>query len=106
MNPTHGMRVLMTTDTIGGVWIYALTLARAFAAMGMKINLVTLGPRAQPAQRQLLAGNDRIVVTETDLQLEWQDPEGSDVARSYASLKTIADEFKPDIIHFNSYREA
>src|SRR3954454_19840161 len=34
------------------------------------------------------------------------DPEGHDLARAAKGLRTLADEFSPDIIHLNGFREA
>jgi glycosyltransferase involved in cell wall biosynthesis len=45
-------------------------------------------------------------VIETDLALEWQDPEGRTLPRAREFLGTIERRIKPDIVHLNSYREA
>ena len=36
-------RVLMTADTVGGVWTYALDLARKLAGRGCEVTLATMG---------------------------------------------------------------
>ena len=41
-------RVLMTADTVGGVWTYALELARALAGFGVETTLAVMGGRACP----------------------------------------------------------
>ena len=47
------MRVLMTADTVGGVWTYALDLARALAPHGVSVALATMGrlPTRRSARR-------------------------------------------------------
>ena len=49
-----GIRLMMTTDAVGGVWIYATTLARSLGPAGFEVLLVTLGPRPTAAQRATL----------------------------------------------------
>ena len=44
-------RVLMTTDTVGGIWTYALELARGLSAADVEVMLVVIGPEPSPAQR-------------------------------------------------------
>jgi glycosyltransferase involved in cell wall biosynthesis len=106
MLPASGSRILMTTDAVGGVWIFATGLARALGAAGLQVTLVTLGPRPTPAQRDVLGGAPGISVVETDLKLEWQDPAGLDVGNAAALLHDIAQRFAPDIVHLNGFREA
>ena len=44
-------RILMTTDAVGGVWVFATALARALARDGYRVHLVVLGP--PPSGEQL-----------------------------------------------------
>lgn len=99
-------RILMTADAIGGVWTFATALAKALAARGCHINLITLGPRPTPAQRRQLAGVADVELTTTDLQLEWMDPHGHDLGRARRELAALALRHRPDLVHLNGYREA
>jgi glycosyltransferase involved in cell wall biosynthesis len=106
MNSLVGTRVMMTTDTVGGVWVFSTTLARALGAAGFEVCLVTLGPRATDQQRRMLPAAAGISLVETDAMLEWQDPAGHDFDHARVVLGDIADEFAPDLVHLNSFREA
>jgi glycosyltransferase involved in cell wall biosynthesis len=106
MSPTCGTRLMMTTDTVGGVWTFSVALVRALGAAGYQIALVTLGPRATSAQRAMILGCPGVSLIETDLKLEWQDPVGNDVDHARQVLREIGNRFSPDIIHFNGFREA
>jgi glycosyltransferase involved in cell wall biosynthesis len=97
--------MLMTTDTVGGVWTYASDLATAFAKSGTSVHLVTIGPKPRADQRAALSAS-AVEVIESDLALEWQDPEGRDLARASRFLADVEHWIKPDIVHLNSYREA
>jgi glycosyltransferase involved in cell wall biosynthesis len=48
------IRMLMTSDTVGGVWTYSCSLASTLAASGADVHLVTLGPRPREDQRSML----------------------------------------------------
>ena len=45
-----GRRILMTADTVGGVWTYAMDLARALGAEGVEVALATMGSPVSPGQ--------------------------------------------------------
>jgi glycosyltransferase involved in cell wall biosynthesis len=98
------IKVLMTADTVGGVWTYASGLASALAASGAEISLVTMGPRPRADQREMLPPAVRLI--ESDLALEWQDPEAEHIAHARGFLAAVERQVAPDIIHLNSYREA
>jgi glycosyltransferase involved in cell wall biosynthesis len=100
------IRLMMTADAVGGVWVFAANLARALGAAGHQVVLVTLGPRPTEAQRDAVADYPGVFLVETDLQLEWQDPAGSDLSRARAVLGDIAGRLAPDLIHLNGFREA
>jgi glycosyltransferase involved in cell wall biosynthesis len=104
MTLAPGARTLMTTDAVGGVWTFAVGLARELDKRGTEVLLVSMGPRPNQAQRAMLGGG--IALIETDLELEWQDPAGADMTRAETELRRIVHRFRPDIIHFNGYREA
>jgi glycosyltransferase involved in cell wall biosynthesis len=100
-------RIMMTTDAVGGVWVYATALTRGLIQQGVEVTLVTLGPPPQGAKLDVaraLSRRTNLVVT--DLALEWLDPEGADAARARSTLLRIADQAEPDLVHLNGFREA
>lgn len=105
MRPLAGMRILMSTDTVGGVWSYATALAGALNDLGAMLHLVTLGPRAGRDKRAML-DTTNIELIETDLALEWQDPEAADLDRARSLLLQLERTIRPHVVHLNSYREA
>jgi glycogen(starch) synthase len=96
------MKVLMTADTVGGVWTYAVELTRALP--DVEFVVATMGGRASDAQRAELPPNARIV--ESDFRLEWQDDPWSDVAAAGAWLLDLERVHAPDVIHLNGYAHA
>lgn len=106
MAPSPVQRVLMTTDTVGGVWTYTLDLAGALAARGVDVLIAIEGPEPDAAQREAalrLAGTEVVV---TGVDLEWRDRRGELDRASAASLLRLAVRFAPDIVHLNGFRDA
>src|SRR3954454_18301707 len=66
-------RILMTADTVGGVWTYALELAQALTPHGVEITLATMGPRANARQKDDAAQIPNLKLVESDFKLEWMD---------------------------------
>jgi glycogen(starch) synthase len=99
-------RVLMTADTVGGVWTYALELARALSSSEVEILLATLG--APPSQSQLQAASrlQNIRVVSASFRLEWMTDPWDDVARAGDWLLDLEQEHAPDIVHLNGYVHA
>jgi glycosyltransferase involved in cell wall biosynthesis len=106
MSPPSRRRILITTDTVGGVWTYATTLARVLARRCCDVVLVTLGPPPRSEQLAEVADVAGVKLEATDLELEWMDPEGRDFVRAQRALAEIGWRLKPDVVHLNSYREA
>jgi len=105
MSPSAPIKVLMTTDAVGGVWTYSTGLASELAATGMEVHLVTLGPTAGAEKRAMLR-HSRVRLVESHLALEWQDAGGDDLPNARRCLKDLEDAIQPDIVHLNSFREA
>jgi glycosyltransferase involved in cell wall biosynthesis len=107
MKPPHRrLRILMTADAVGGVWVHATTLARALCRQHHEVVLVTLGPAPRGDQIEALRDVAGVRLEITDLELEWMDPQGADFARAMTQLAAIARRVRPDLVHVNGYREA
>lgn len=92
-------RVLLTADTVGGVWQYATDLSAALARQGVEPVLVTLGPRASAAQRATAAG---IELVETDLPLDWLAATPDDLNDAGLQLARLADRLRAEIVQLNT----
>lgn len=100
------MKILMTTDAVGGVWQYCLDLARGLVGEGADILLATMGPKPSPSQREEVALIPRVRLVESDLALEWMERPWRDVESAGSWLLHLAAEFQPDIVHLNGYCHA
>jgi glycogen synthase len=99
-------KVLMTADTVGGVWTYALGLCRGLAARGCEVTLVSFGEPASGAQRAEVAGLAGITLVETRYKLEWMQDPWAGVDQAGRLLQDLARAEMPDLIHLNGYAHA
>ena len=100
------MRVLMTADSVGGVWTYALELADALAERSVEVVLATMGSPLSPGQRDELRRSRIARAYAEDVKLEWMDDPWADLDRAGRWLLRIRDEVQPDVIHLNGYSHA
>jgi glycogen(starch) synthase len=97
------MRILMTADTVGGVWQYALELAQGLLPYGADIALATLGAPLTDDQRQDAAALPNVEVFESTYKLVWMDDPWRDVAAAAGWLLNLARSWRPELIHLNDY---
>lgn len=97
------MRILMSADTVGGVWSYALELARGLIGRGDRVVIAAMGGRLDAAKRRAVDAIPGLVVHDSELRLEWMDDPWGDLDRAADWLLTLAAEVKPDVVHLNHY---
>jgi glycosyltransferase involved in cell wall biosynthesis len=100
------MRILMTADTVGGVWTYSMDLARALQPHGVQIDLATMGAAPTPQQRDEVATRPNVRLHDSRYKLEWMDDPWQDVARAGVWLLQLEEFTRPDIVHLNGYVHA
>jgi glycosyltransferase involved in cell wall biosynthesis len=93
-------RVLLTADTVGGVWQYATDLASGLVELGYEPIIATLGPRPTPAQRAGVAAGVELV--ETDLPLDWLAVGPSELTEAAEGVARLADRYRADIVQLNA----
>ena len=99
--PPTALRVLMTTDAVGGVWQYVLDAAEGMQAHGVEIILAVLGPA--PSEDQMNnAKAAGIEVIGTGLPLDWTAASPVEVKEAGGAIARLAADIKPDIVHLNS----
>jgi glycogen synthase len=99
-------RVLLTTDTVGGIWTFALDLCRGLERCGIEVVLAALGAPVSASQRQEVAAVPRVRLEEWTGKLEWMDDATADVARASDWLQALEAKYRPDVVHLNSYAPA
>lgn len=99
------MKLLMTTDTLGGVFVYATELVAALKPFEVEVVLATQGAPLTDDQRESLAQLDNLTLYESDYRLEWMDDPWEDVRSAGEWLQWIAQREQPDLIHLNDYAQ-
>lgn len=92
-------RLLITADTVGGIWHYATDLARALAAIGFEPIIAVLGPPPTAAQKATAAG---LRLIETGLPLDWMADDPGSAQAAGAALATLAAELKVQLVQLNA----
>src|SRR5215211_6363940 len=93
------MKILISTDTVGGVFTYTADLAAALEAAGDEVVVATMGPSLRPAQREALPAR----VSESGFRLEWMENPWVEVAAAGDFLLALEEQEQPDVIHLCSY---
>jgi glycogen synthase len=96
-------RILMTGDTVGGVWAYTMELAEALGAHGVEVVLAALGGPPTVEQRLEACRIPNLDLLESDFKLEWMDDPWRDVAASGQWLLDLEEQYAPDVVHLNSF---
>jgi glycogen synthase len=97
------MKILISTDTVGGVWHYAISLSAAFLKKQMQVVLTAMGPEPSDDQLSQLEQCEGIVFYHRKGKLEWMDEPWEDVEEAGHWLQDIARKEQPDLIHFNHF---
>ena len=102
------MRVLLTTDTVGGVWTYTKELTEGLLERGCAVALVSFG--GQPSAEQA-AWSARIATSwrsgfyyeASSLPLEWMQDNSDFFTEGAELLLGVARHFQVDVLHSNQF---
>ncbi|HEY0759659.1 MAG TPA: glycosyltransferase family 4 protein [Acidisarcina sp.] len=102
------MRILMITDTVGGVWTYTRELVEGLLKARCKVTLVTMGRAPSPEQsswseRISNAYPSAFRLVPTRYKLEWMQEYANCYFESRDLLLQLVDSFRPDLIHSNQF---
>ena len=102
------MRVLMTTDTVGGVWTFTRELAQQLTLRGHSVALVSFGriPSGEQnawAEAMKMAHPDLFVFCSSDTPLEWMQDNDLVWSQGAGLLMEVANNFLADILHSNQF---
>ncbi len=97
------MRILLTTDVVGGVWRYTVTLVRELTDRGHTCAVAVLG---DPEEARMTELPECVDAFSRKLRLEWM-PDGlADVDPTTRWLESVAADWRADIVHLNQFAYA
>ena len=97
------MRILVTTDTLGGVWTYTSELVTGLIRRGVRVTLVSFGEIPGPTQTRWMERLSGLDYHPTAFKLEWMQNSEDDMEASAEYLSEIVEETRPDVLHFNQF---
>lgn len=97
------MHVLITSDTVGGVWTYTQELVTGLARAGHHITLVSFGKLPAPHQTAWMQTVPNLDYRPTEYRLEWMEVADRDIEESRRFLEMLVEEVRPDVLHFSQY---
>ncbi len=97
------MHVLVTADTVGGVWTYARELVTGLVRRGVRVTLVSFGEIPTQSQTEWLDGLQNVDFRPTAFRLEWMQDAEQDLAASSEYLHSVIEDVKPELLHLNQY---
>lgn len=97
------MHILMTADTVGGVWTYTRELAGGLVSRGHRVTVVSFGKFPSEDQVRWMAGLPGLDYRPTGYRLEWMQDAEQDLGASVQFLEAVVREVRPDVLHLNQY---
>ncbi len=102
------MRLLMTTDTVGGVWTFTTELTRQLLQRGHAVFLVSLGRAPSPSQEQWgidqwRSNGGQLTTLYTSIPLEWMQNNETAFEEGQEEILNAAACFGPDLIVSNQF---
>lgn len=96
-------RVLMTTDTVGGVWHYAVELSEGLCRRGFHVALAAMGAPPSDAQRAQVVRIENLSLHARPYRLEWMDDPYADLEAAGDWLQQLARSMQAELIHLNQF---
>lgn len=97
------MHVLVTADTLSGVWPYTRELVTGLAERGVQVTLVSMGEIPPAEQTEWMDGLPGVDFRPTAFRVEWMRDAESDLEAARELLEGIIAETKPDLLHLNQF---
>ena len=102
------MRLLLTTDTVGGVWMFTQELSAELLRHGHAVALLSLG--RQPSASQVEAClrlhacyGERFQYKASTAPLEWMEGNERAYSEGLIALLALAESFRPDLVHSSQF---
>jgi glycogen synthase len=95
------VHVLVTADTLSGVWTYTRELVTGLVSRGVRVTLVSLGEIPLPEQASWMESLHGLEYRPTAFRLDWMQEGELDLEDSSAYLTRLVEEIKPDLLHLN-----
>jgi glycosyltransferase involved in cell wall biosynthesis len=99
---TTRLRILLTTDAVGGVWTYSLDLARGLARLEIETVLAIMGPPPSVVQKRAACAIPGLRLVDTGQQLDWLAGDAGEIERAGAAVAALAAEQAVDLVQLHA----
>lgn len=100
------LHILVTSDTITGVWAYTRELVTGLVSSGATVTLVSFGEIPLPHQVSWMDNLHGLDYRPTAFRLEWMQEGEADLEDCLRYLESVMGEVMPDIIHASHFSVA
>ena len=102
------MRLILTTDTVGGVWTFTKELASELLVRGHEVRLVSFGRAPSVEQERVAADLQRVyparfACTFSEVPLEWMETNAVAFDGGASLLLALEETFRPDAYLFSQF---
>jgi len=97
------MHILVTADTLGGVWTYTRELVTGLVHRGIRVTLVSFGDVPHSSETVWMWGLKDLDYRPTAFRLEWMQGCHADLQASSDYLRGVVEETRPDLLHLNQF---
>jgi glycogen synthase len=97
------MHILVTADTLGGVWTYTRELVTGLVRRGARVTLVSFGDIPTIAQTRWMEDLENFDYRPTAFKLEWMLDSEPDMVASAQYLEAVVEETRPDLLHLSQF---
>ncbi len=95
------MHVLITSDTLNGIWTYTRELVSGLINRGWRVTLVSFGEIPMPEQTRWMDSLPRLAYHPTAFRLDWMQEGQQDFHEASAFICAVVNEVRPDLVHSN-----
>ena len=95
------MHVLITSDTLNGIWTYTRELVSGLIDRGLRVTLVSFGEIPLPEQTAWMDRLRGLEYHPTAFRLDWMQEGQQDFQDASAYLCSLVKDAKPDLFHSN-----
>lgn len=95
------MHVLVTADTLTGVWTYARELVTGLVSRNIRVTLVSVGEIPLPHETTWMDNLHGLEYIPTAFRLDWMQEGKQDLLDSSQYLVNLVKDLKPDLLHLN-----
>ncbi|HEX2539519.1 MAG TPA: glycosyltransferase family 4 protein [Caldimonas sp.] len=95
--------VLVTADTVGGVWSHVIELAGGLSDVGMRVAIAAMGTPVTAAQREQVEQLPSVTLHEKTYRLEWMADPWRDVRQAGQWLLRLEAQLRPRLVHLNQF---